>query len=89
MEEHRKEKEEDPTENRCIGSLDEMSGDINGTSEDCVENTFDYNRKNIEEKMRDDGFGDEEVNIARMMREELLKNELEHLINLQLIDRKS
>ena len=46
LEEHRKEKEEDTTENRRSG-LDEMGDDINERNKECVENTLDNNRENI------------------------------------------
>ena len=43
MEEHRKETEEDTTDNRRSGNLDELSDDINGANEDCMENASDNN----------------------------------------------
>ena len=38
-----------------------------------VEITLDNNLQNIEEKMRADGLGEEEIKVMRMMQEELSK----------------
>ena len=61
---------------------------MNDTSEDNVEITLDNNLKNIEEKMRADGLGEEEIKIMRMMQEELSKEEMQQPMSLRFIDRK-
>ena len=88
LQEHQAETEHETTENSCNVNLEDLNDDVNGTSEDNVEITLDNNLQNIEEKMRADGLGEEEIKIMRMMQEKLSKEEMQQPMSLRFIDRK-
>ena len=88
LQEHQAETEHETTENSCDVNLEDLNDDVNGTSEDNVEITLDNNVQNIEEKMRADGLGEEEIKIMRMLQEKLSKEEMQQPMSLRFIDRK-